>query len=367
MFGLRTTSALQRLAITQRALSVFFLGLFYCLSHTAVAETIRGATTSSTTNSVAGKIVYSAGPISLPHLTYSLNGYFTTGTAVTGDCTGTHDPNNANFTCYWNFNDSSTPVGTPAPSGMTASHVYNSTGNYVVDVYACHDGVNLSDQQSRFNYCTYGATAITIIAATTTPSPVTFKLNGPYYGTTGITLSMSQTNSCASNCGQIHWYYGDGLDEYRNTDLPGKRAYAKAGVYQVRAVLKSPYNQNTLAEAVTTAEISDPPPPPPTNQPPVANPGGPYSALVGRPVTMDGLKSTDPEGSALKYNWTFGDGTTAVNQSSSKVTKSYATPGRYTVTLYVNDGSLNSSSVTTYIIVAPIAAILPAINLLLDK
>lgn len=51
---------------------------------------------------------------------------------------------------------------------------------------------------------------------------------------------------------------------------------------------------------------STPPPPTSNNVPPVANPGGPYTAAVGGSVTVNGSGSTD-DGSIVSYRWTWGD------------------------------------------------------------
>jgi len=57
-------------------------------------------------------------------------------------------------------------------------------------------------------------------------------------------------------------------------------------------------------------------PPPPPNQTPVSDPGGPYRVqgdfnhqqVYGAIVTLDGGKSSDPDGMITSYLWDFGDG-----------------------------------------------------------
>jgi probable HAF family extracellular repeat protein len=73
---------------------------------------------------------------------------------------------------------------------------------------------------------------------------------------------------------------------------------------------------------------------------PVAKPGGPYSGAKNAPIRFDGSGSTDEDADPLTYAWDFGDGTTG---SGVNPTHAYARSGGYTVTLVVNDGSVNST------------------------
>lgn len=83
------------------------------------------------------------------------------------------------------------------------------------------------------------------------------------------------------------------------------------------------------------------------NRPPVANPGGPYQGAAGQPVSFDGSGSSDPDGNALTYAWTFGDGGTGTGVAPSHT---YALAGSYLVTLTVTDNGtppLSNSATTT--------------------
>ncbi len=97
---------------------------------------------------------------------------------------------------------------------------------------------------------------------------------------------------------------------------------------------------------------------PPENEPPVANPGGPYRGRAFRPVLFDGSGSFDPNapggtGTNLDdrvtlYVWDFGDGT-RVTTSSPTVEHTYgAGNADYIVTLTVKDKfRVSSAPVTT--------------------
>jgi PKD repeat protein len=91
--------------------------------------------------------------------------------------------------------------------------------------------------------------------------------------------------------------------------------------------------------ATVTITVND------VNDPPVADPNGPYSGEVGNPVTFDGSGSVDPDGTIVSYDWDFGDGGTGTGVSP---THTYAGAGTYTVTLTVtdNDGATDTATTT---------------------
>lgn len=84
------------------------------------------------------------------------------------------------------------------------------------------------------------------------------------------------------------------------------------------------------------------------NRAPVANAGGPYSALAGYPVTLDGSGSLDPDGDALTYAWILGDGMSAMG---AKPVHTYIQPAVYGIALTVSDGSLAGVAATTVTVV----------------
>ena len=59
-------------------------------------------------------------------------------------------------------------------------------------------------------------------------------------------------------------------------------------------------------------------------------------ARAGSPSAFNGSASSDPDGSVARYDWSFGDGTSAVNGGPTP-SHAYAAPGTYTVTLQVTD------------------------------
>jgi hypothetical protein len=63
----------------------------------------------------------------------------------------------------------------------------------------------------------------------------------------------------------------------------------------------------TKASGSATTPPPDDPPTDPANTAPVAQPGGPYSAVAGAPFIADGSGSSDAEGSVTSYMWRWHD------------------------------------------------------------
>ena len=80
---------------------------------------------------------------------------------------------------------------------------------------------------------------------------------------------------------------------------------------------------------------------PDTNQAPVAvATATPTSGNAPLDVHFHGTGSYDPDGDAITHLWNFGDGNSATSAIADHV---YTTPGTYTATLTVSDGSLTDS------------------------
>jgi len=67
---------------------------------------------------------------------------------------------------------------------------------------------------------------------------------------------------------------------------------------------------------------------------PVASVDGPYVAYAGDPLAMSAIASSDADGDALTYAWSFGDGAGATGAS---VSHTYAAAGEFTVRVIVTD------------------------------
>jgi PKD repeat protein len=86
--------------------------------------------------------------------------------------------------------------------------------------------------------------------------------------------------------------------------------------------------------------------PVPENQAPLAHAGGPsYNASAGRPITLDGSQSSDPDGDPLTYTWDLGENPIGGDNpiaTGVRPTHTFSAPGRYYLQLSVNDGTDSS-------------------------
>ena len=172
-----------------------------------------------------------------------------------------------------------------------------------------------------------------------TNQPPTADLNGPYNGTVGSPVVFDGSGSSDSDgtIASYNWDFGDGAS---GTGVSPSHIYGTDGSFTVSLTVTD--NDGATATASTTATIAL------GNQPPIADPNGPYNGTVGLPVSFDGSGSSDPDGTIISYSWDFGDGSsgTGVNPSHS-----YNAAGTYNVTLTIMDnaGATDSGGTTATI------------------
>lgn len=257
-------------------------------------------------------------PVADPNGPYS----GTVGQLVQFDGTGSTDPDGTVVAYDWDFGDGNFGIG-PA-----ATHTYAAAGVFNVTLTVTDDG-GLTNSA--------GTTAA--IAPVPNVPPVADP-DGPYPGTVGVAVQFEGSGSF-DNDGTIvayDWDFGDGSP--LGTGVNPTHTYTVGGTFIVTLTVTDDAGDTGMAS--TSATISVP------NQPPVADPNGPYSGTVGQPVQFNGLASNDPDGTIVAYDWEFGDGGagTGVNPAHT-----YAVGGSFTVTLTVTDnaGAIDSASTTATI------------------
>lgn len=240
------------------------------------------------------------------------------GTPVILDGSASRDPDGSITAYAWNFGN-----GTSG-SGATPSATYATAGTFNVTLTVTDNG---------------GAThqASTTVTVTTNTQPPVANAGGPYAGAVNVAINFSGAASRDPDGSVVSylWNFGDGTTA---SGVTAVHAYTAAGSYTVRLTVTD--NDGLTNSASTTAQVSDGS----GMRPPVANPAGPYQGTTASPVAFDGSASSDPDGTIVSYDWTFGDGGTA---SGATPTHAYSTAGTFTVTLTVTDDTGRKGTATT--------------------
>ena len=142
--------------------------------------------------------------------------------------------------------------------------------------------------------------------------------------------------------------WGDGTTSGAGTALPGtpitvSHVYTKPGTWSAYMTVKDKDLATGTSPKVAVSLVNDPP---------IANANGPYAGTEGALIQFSSLGSSDPNGSALTYSWTFGDGTTSTVASPKKA---YADNGSYTARLIVKDPSGAADTATATVTTTNVA------------
>lgn len=235
------------------------------------------------------------------------------GRAVPVDGTGSRGVTTAPLSYRWNFDDGATA------DGAVASHIYRTLGDVPVILNVSEGSDQDADttvvhvEQDREPVARFMAPWVTYLDA-----PTTFDGSLSYDPDLDV-MTYS-------------WDFGDGA---RSTDQRPTHSYSAKGVYTVTLRVDDGLLQNAVSRGITVNPVA---------HPPTARAGGPYAGLMGRPVQFNGSGSSDPDGDALQFAWTFGDRTAGDGSMPQHV---YDAPDVYSVGLTVSDGTLSHSASTT--------------------
>jgi PKD repeat protein len=266
-------------------------------------------------------------PVSDPGSAYSGN----EGTAVAFDGSGSSDPdNNLPLTYAWTFGDGGTG------SGVSRSHTYADNGSFTV-------GLTVTDTRGGSNSATTTATIANVSPSVNAGTDKSLALGE------GLSISAAFSDPGTSDGPwnySIDW--GDGSSENgsrtgQSSPIAASHTFTATGEYTVRVTVTDKDGGARSDELLATVG--------PPNQPPTADPGGPYSGSEGGSVAFSGTGSSDPDGDTpLTYAWNYGDGTTGTGASPQHT---YAQSGSYPVSLTTTDArGLAGSPVTTTAVIA---------------
>ncbi len=228
--------------------------------------------------------------------------------------------------------------GNTSANDGTVEHIYKCVGTFT-PVVVVKDG---KGGESSFNGTQIivtqgtgtggGGEAQLVARFRITPSPPL--LNQPF------TVDGSGSTGTISG---YSWNWGDSTPA--SSGVSPTHSYTAAGSYTIVLTVTGPNNTSAqTSQRVTVAGTGTGEPLPEENHAPTAVIlAEPTSGFVGQEFRFDGRRSTDADGDALTYSWTFGDGASG---TGPQTTHTYAEPKTYTVRLTVRDAKNASTQVT---------------------
>jgi PKD repeat protein len=226
----------------------------------------------------------------------------------------------------WNFGDGGMGFG------QSTSHTFASAGTFTVTVFA-----STPSGQSGF-------ASTTAQVGTSAQGQVQVSAGGPYSGQVGALISFTAQATIGgvlpSTPVQFQWSFGDGGAGFGQITT---HAYAAVGTYTVIVTATTTLGQS--GSATTVAQIGT------TQAGQLAvSVGGPYVGQIGVPITFSAQVTVGfvQLGVGVQFQWSFGDGGTAIGQTASHV---YTTAGTFTLTVSVTTSTGQSGSATTSVTV----------------
>ena len=215
----------------------------------------------------------------------------------------------------WSFGDGGTSTE------QNPSHTYSGTGSYTVTLTVTNSGG--SDTVSSSGYITVDASVpVTVFTANVTSG------NVPLY----VQFMDNSTNTPTS----WYWYFGDGGTSTLEDPI---YEYTEAGTYSVELIATNSAGSNTTTESgyITVTALSVP----------VTS----FTSDLSSGKSPLVVQFTDTStGSPTTWAWSFGDGSTSVEENPSHT---YTSAGSYTVSLTAtNAEGSRITTATNYITVS---------------
>ena len=217
-------------------------------------------------------------------------------------------------------------------TAASVSKTFNTPGSYTVSLQVT-DNAGLTATASR---------TITVTEAETVQSPPVAAFSASQ--SAGFApLAVTFDPAASHDDGQIvsyRWDFGDGEVRTESTSASVSKAFGTPGTYTV--ILEVTDDAGLSATTTTTVTVMEAEM---EQDPPVAafssSQNGGVAPLA---VTFDPAASHD-DGQIVSYLWNFGDGDERTEATAASVSKTFSTPGTYTVTLQVtDDAGLNATA-----------------------
>ncbi len=246
------------------------------------------------------------------------------GQEIPFDGSASNDPDGEIIRQLWNFDDGS--IG----EKLVAPHTFEKSGHYVV---------SLRVEDNSLTPCNHHTDFLNVLI-----NAQPFVKAGPdRIGAVGEIFVFAPEDTYDSD-GEISnhlWDLGDGS---RKQGKQITHAFAAPGEYTVELTVEDDSGtQNRAASDPFTVVVNDPPVPIGHSdfEFQVSDDEVQHRVAVGETFQFDGSESYDPDGKIIGHVWDFGDPDSGGKNRAERAKTShvYARPGRYTVTLTVQDDS----------------------------
>jgi len=298
--------------------------------------------------------VYASVSNSAPVANAGNNQSVNVGTVVTLDGTGSTDANRDPLTYKWSL--SNVPTGSTAALSSTISPNPKFTAD-VTGTYTAILVVNDGKADSLSSVVVITASAANSAPVANAGLAQSVRLND--------TVTLDGTGSSDANNDFLSYKWTlitkpTGSAAILSTSTSSKPTFRAdvAGTF-VATLIVNDGKVDSVAAATTVSVAT-------ANAEPIANAGVNQNVTAGSSVTLDGTNSSDANRDPLTYRWVImskpaGSSATLANPTSAKPTFTADLVGPYVVSLIVNDGRVDSTTVATTV-TASVANAAPVAN-----
>ena len=294
--------------------------------------------------------LYNAAPVAYAGNNQSVS----IGSVVTLDGTNSSDADRDTLTYKWTIGS------IPSSSGATLSSAFSPNPKFTADVAGTYSfilTVNDGIVEST-------ASVVTITASAANSAPVA-NAGLPQNVALSTTVTLDGTGSTDANNDFISYKWTMITKPAGSIAILASATSAKptfradvSGTY-VATLIVNDGKLDSVA-AATTVTVSS------ANSDPIANAGANQNVVLASTVTLDGTNSTDANRDPLTYRWVMmskpsTSAAVLANPTSAKPTFLADVLGTYVITLIVNDGKVDSTTVATTVTVSS-ANVAPVAN-----